>query len=630
MADEGFKRKLTAILSADVEGYSRLMDQNEEATIRALTACRSKITDIVKRHRGRVVDTPGDNILAEFASVIDAVNCSAKIQQELAERNSELPSERKMEFRVGVNVGDVVEEEDRIYGDGVNIAARVEGMAEAGGICITGRAYDQVKNKLELGYKYLGEHRVKNITEPVRVYKVLMDPEAAGKVIGEKRKEKRRMTLAAVIVLLIGVAGLAGWYLYIEQSKRIEPASVEKMAYPLPDKPSIAVLPFDNMSEDPNQEYFSDGITENIITALSKVGALFVIARNSTFIYKDKPVKVQQVAEELGVRYVLEGSVQKDEKNLRIAVQLIDALSGHHIWADSYDRKLKDLFALQDEITLKILRALRLILTDQEQGLLAQKETKSLKAYLNVLQGREEWRCQCIDGNELARKLALEAISLDPQFSAAYLLLARAYFFDAWVPPLKRSVSESIQLSIKNVQKAIELDPTDSVAQGYLGYLYTYMRLYEKAISQGEIAVELAPNSSLAYFNLGTALFYDGRYGEAIEKYQYMFRLNPRHQWSAFHVHIGSAYLLNGQYDLAISEYNNATQIAPTSPFPYMMLAPTYVLSGQKEKAQAAAEKLLELNPKFSVDRYEKKSPLRKKEDLDRIVDAMRKSGLPN
>ena len=265
MPPEGFKRKLTAIFSADVVGYSRLMEDNEEATIQTLNAYRNSMSTLIQQHRGRVVDMTGDNLLAEFSSVVDAVKCSVETQKEMSERNANLPENRRMLFRIGVNLGDIVEEDDRIYGDGVNIAARLEGLAEGGGICISGTAYDHLKNKLELGYEYLGEHSVKNIAAPVRAYKVLMEPEAVGKIVGEKRKTKRWVAVAAAAVLLVG---LAGWYLYIEKYKRIEPASVEKMAYPLPDKPSIAVLPFDNLSDDPEQEYFADGMTDDLITAI--------------------------------------------------------------------------------------------------------------------------------------------------------------------------------------------------------------------------------------------------------------------------------------------------------------------------------------------------------------------------
>ncbi|MBW2567375.1 MAG: adenylate/guanylate cyclase domain-containing protein [Deltaproteobacteria bacterium] len=359
MATQDFKRKLTAILSADVKGYSRLMREDEEATVQTITTYREVIDSVVQKHRGEVVDSPGDNILAEFASVVDAVRSAVETQEELKARNAELPENRRMEFRIGINLGDVIHEKDRIYGDGVNVAARVESLADAGGICVSRSAYDQVKDKLTLGYEYLGEHSVKNIAEPVRVYRVLMEPEAAGKVIGEKRVEPKRgqrAALAAVVALLLIVGGLLIWR---SASPPVEVASEEKMAFPLPEKPSLAVLPFDNLSGDSSQDYFSDGITENVITALSNVENLFVIARNSTFTYKGKPVKVQQVAEELGVRYVLEGSVQRSEDRVRITAQLIDALTGHHLWAENYDRELGDIFALQDDITEQVTMALQ-------------------------------------------------------------------------------------------------------------------------------------------------------------------------------------------------------------------------------------------------------------------------------
>ena len=357
MAEERFKRKLAAILSADAKGYSRLMSEDEEATIRTLTAYRGAMATLIDQYRGRVVDSPGDNLLAEFASVVDAVNCAVEIQRELDELNTALPAERKMEFRIGINLGDVVEEENRIYGDGVNIAARLENICAGGGICISGTAYEHVENKLDLEFEDLGEHGVKNIPKPVRLYRVLSHPDAAAHQVISARKAAgrtwRKRILVIAAILLVAVA-IAVWQFYGHLSApSVEIASMAKMAFPLPDKPSIAVLPFVNMSEDPQQEYFSDGITEDIITDLSGISQLFVIARNSTFAYKGKPVKIQQVAEELGVKYVLEGSVRKSDDKVRINAQLIDATTGHHLWAKRYDGQLRDIFALQDKISQK-------------------------------------------------------------------------------------------------------------------------------------------------------------------------------------------------------------------------------------------------------------------------------------
>jgi TolB-like protein len=310
----------------------------------------------------------GDNILAEFTSVVDAVNGAVEIQRELAERNEDLSEDKRMQFRIGVNLGDVVEEEGRIYGDGVNIAPRVESLAKAGGICISGRAYDQVANKLGLEYENLGEHQVKNISMPIRVYRVLSFPGAAShRVVQAKEtmgRKWKKLSLAAAEIVVLLAAAFAFWMFYQGPSTRVEAASIENMAYPLPDKPSIAVLPFDNLSGDPEQDYFSDGLIEEIITALSKIGSMFVIARNTTFTYKGKPVKIKQVAEDLGVHYVLEGSVRKAEDRLRITAQLIDALKGHHLWAERYDRNLKDIFVIQDDITKKIITALNVKLTE--------------------------------------------------------------------------------------------------------------------------------------------------------------------------------------------------------------------------------------------------------------------------
>ncbi|MGD9241606.1 MAG: adenylate/guanylate cyclase domain-containing protein, partial [Desulfobacterales bacterium] len=448
MADEGFKRKLAAILSADVEGYSRLMDDDEEATVRTLKTYRTAINDLVQQYRGRIVDSPGDNILAEFGSVVDAVNCAVEIQRELSERNAELAYNRKMEFRIGVNLGDVIEDDGNIYGDGVNIAARVESMAEAGGICISGRAYDQVLNKLGLEYENLGEHQVKNISVPIRVYRVLSYPGAAAhRAVQAKEtlgRKWRKIAISAAVVVVIAV-GLGIWQFYMRRPA-IEPASSENMAFPLPDKPSIAILPFDNMSDDPKQEYFSDGITEEIITALSKTPKMLVIARNSTFSYKGKAVKIKQVAEELGVRYVLEGSVRKAEGKVRITAQLIDAKTGHHLWAERYDRDLKDIFEIQDEITKKIITALRVQLTEGEFARILDRHTNNIQAFMKILEGSGYFD---EDKYSEAMKCFEEAISLDPQCASAHGWLSWAHLMNVWFGPSatrKQSLKKAFEL----------------------------------------------------------------------------------------------------------------------------------------------------------------------------------------
>jgi TolB-like protein/class 3 adenylate cyclase len=455
MADEGFKRKLTAILSADVVSYSRLMDDDEEETVRTLNSYRTAMSDLIQQYRGRVVDITGDNLMAEFTSVVDAVNCAVEIQRELAERNAELPYNRKMEFRIGVNLGDVIEEEGRIYGDGVNIAARVESMAETGGICITGRAYDQVANKLGLEYENLGEHQVKNISTPIRVYRVLSYPGAAAhRVIEAKKVVRRKWRIIAValsIILILAIAAVAIWENYFHLP-HVEMAVTEDKVFNLPKGPKVAVLPFDNMSGDPEQDYLSDGLTENIIAGLSGCPKLFVIARNSSFAYKGKSLNVQQIAKELGVRYVIEGSVQKTENRLRITVQLIDAATGHHMWAERYDRYLKDLFEIQDEITIRIIKALAVELTEGDQFRTRLNRPANLEAAIKLLKALESYRQHNKELNVKARELIEESIELDSSHPESYLLLALTYIEDIWYrskSPLLCFAQDS-----KNIKKA--------------------------------------------------------------------------------------------------------------------------------------------------------------------------------
>jgi len=582
MATQDFKRKLTAILSADVKGYSRLMGEDDEATVRTITTYREVITEVVQKHRGRVVDSPGDNILAEFASVMDAVRSAVEIQQELKTKNAELPDERKMEFRIGVNLGDVIHEEERIYGDGVNVAARVESLAEAGGICVSGTVFDQIESKLPLGYEFLGEQSVKNISKPVRIYKALMDPEAVGKVIGEQRAEPRRgqrVALVVVTALLLIVGGLLIWRTAFPP---VQVASVEKMAFPLPDRPSIAVLPFDNLSEDPEQGYFSDGLTEEIIAALSSVPKLFVIARNSTFTYKGKPVKVQQVSEELGVRYVLEGSVRKGGDKIRITAQLIDAITGNHLWAERYDRNIDDIFAVQDEITKKIITAMQVKLTKGEEVKAASKGTNNLDSYLKCLQANELINKINPESNALAKQLAQEAIALDPEYAWAYYILGRSHMMDVWVKASK-SPKESIGKAIELVQKAIALDNTNADAHSLSGFLYSMTKQYDKAIAQAEKAVALNPNSAWGHFIVGKTLFFAGRSEERKEPDDLLAR---------------------------------------------MMMTVVYSLSGQDEKARAEADEVLRIQPKLSLEKFKKKLTYKREEDRERFLGALRKAGM--
>jgi adenylate cyclase len=623
MSTEDFKRKLTAILSADVEGYSRLMGEDEEATVRTITAHRKVIATVIQKYRGRVVDAPGDNVLAEFISVVDAVQSAVEIQEVIRGKNSQLPENRRMVFRIGINLGDVIQEGERIYGDGVNIAARVEGLAEGGGICISGSAYEQIENKLALGYEYLGEHSVKNIAKPIRVYKVPVGPETVGKGIRGKPiapKRGKRVALVAVIALLVVAGGVMLWKSFqLKVPPQIEVASVQKMAYPLPVKPSIAVLPFDNLSGDPEQEYFSDGITEEIISALSRVPKLLVIARNSTFAYKGTPVNISRVAEELGVKYVLEGSVRKAGGKIRITAQLIDALTGHHLWSERYDRNLNDIFAVQDEITKKIITAMQVKLSEGEQARSAAKGTDSLEAYIKCLQARELLSRVNIERNALAKQLAKEAIALDPEYAWAYYVLAITHQTDMWhgtTKSPKASLAEAKQL----LQKATVLDNTFAEAHSELGFLLAVEKQHDQALALGEKAVALNPNSAQAHLRLGKIFVFAGRWEESIPEYKTALRLNPippvLYFWS-----LGLSYGATGRYEEAITWCEKAVRLDSDSFFAHLMMTAVYSWSGRDEDARAEAAEVLRINPKFSLEKFEKRAG-------KSLVAALRKAGL--
>jgi len=582
MIQEGFKRKLTAILSADVVGYSRLMGEDEDTTVQTLTTYRDVISSLIKDHKGRVVDSPGDNILAEFVSVVNSLRCAWDVQQEIKSRNADLPENRRMNFRIGINLGDVIEKEDRIYGDGVNIAARLEGLAEEGGVCISGTAYDHVKTKLPFRYEYQGEQKVKNIKEPVRIYKVLIEKDVDELILDKKLE--------------------------------------------LPDKPSVAVLPFKNLSGDPGQEFFCDGFTEDITTTLAKIPRMFVISRESSFTFKGKSVQTQDIGRELGVRYVLEGSIQKFGDEIRITAQLIDATNGHHLWAEKYDRELKNIFAMKDEITMKIATVLQVKLTDGEMANWG-PETESFEAYIKVMQSWEHFRAFTPDDNILSRQKAKEALDLDPNYSSATEMFAWTLLMDG-VFGTSKTPEKSIEQALELAQKVLDRGDSDAGAHFLIGYAYSRKGQFDKAISELEIARDLFPNNADINAGLGAILNDAGKPEEAISVLKNAIRLNPIPPgW--YLGRLGDAYRLTRQYEKAVHKYKEAIQLQPDDMISHLNLALCYVNLGREADAHAEAKEVLRINPKFSAESYAKHILLKDEASKKLFIDGMRKAGLP-
>jgi adenylate cyclase len=581
MDSSGVQRKLAAIFSADVKGYSRLMGDDEVATIRTLTAYREVLAELIQRHGGRVVDSPGDNLLAEFPSVVDAVQAAMEIQGELKNRNAELPPHRKMEFRIGINLGDVIVEGERIYGDGVNIAARIEGLADGGGISISGTVYDHVENKLRLGYDYLGEKPVKNIQKPVRVYRVQMGGEAPPP----------------------------------EPTTELE----------LPEKPSVAVLPFLNMSHDPEQEYFSDGITEDLITDLSKISGLFVIARNSVFTYKGKAVRVDDVGRELGVRYVLEGSVRKAGERVRITAQLVDASSGYHVWADRYDRKGEDIFSLQDEVTQNIVSALEVKLGKDEEKRLVHKETDNPEAYDCFLRGLEFSKRYTIEANGQARDMLEKAVGLDPEFAQAYAGLGWTYFND-WSRGWSRE-PQSLDRALELAQKAVSLN--DALPQGHylLGFVCLWKKQHDRALEELEKVTVLDPNDAEGHAALAEILAWVGRPEEAVELIGKAMRLNPHYPvW--YQDILGWAFHLMGKYEEALEALQRALLRDPDLFSTHIILATIHSMAGRFEEARAEVAEIKRLSPDYTLEMMRERTPFKDPALLEESLDALRKAGM--
>ncbi len=590
MAEERVERRLAAILVADVVGYSRLVGADEEGTIARLNSLRKELIDpSIATHHGRIVKLMGDGMLAEFASVVDALRSAVEVQQAVARHEADVPADQRIVFRVGINPGDVVVDGDDIQGDGVNVAARLEGLAEPGGVCISGAVHEQVRDRIDIAFEDLGEQAVKNIERPVRVWRWVADASALAAGAGQ------------------GVA---------------------EGPLPIPDKPSIAVLPFDNMSGDPEQEYFADGMAEDIITALSHMPWFFVIARNSTFTYKGQAVDVKQVARELGVQYVLEGSVRKGGSRLRITAQLIDAMTGKHVWAQRYDREIVDIFAVQDEVTEAIVGAVAPEFLSVEAKRAQRKDPGLLDAWECVMRGRAlVWKIGREEVAE-ARKLFERAIQLAPSGEFGMSDLAFVHFlefFYRWTNSPERSSNEMMRVA----EMAVAVDDHDAWAHTMLGLVNAFARRWDEALPALERAIELNPNFAPALGVRGLVLALVGEVDEAIESIDTADRLSPRDSFMALWI-MGRVWanFIDGRYEEAVKTAQQAIRLAPNNPTYRRQLAASYAMMDRIDEAQAAIQEYLRLEPNHTIA-DSRKIPTKIPEHLERFLDGLRKAGLP-
>ena len=626
MVKNGIQRKLKAIFSADVQGYSKLMGDDDEQTVNTITTYREIIAALIEKGHGRVVDAPGDNILAEFDSSLDAVRSAIAIQNVLNVENKKLPDKRRMDFRIGINLGDIIHKDDRIYGDGVNIAARIEKLADPGGICISRGVYEQVDGKLGIGFADLGPYSVKNIKKPINIYKMLLDPEDAGKTISpSKPKTSPWRWMITAIAVIIAIAGAGIWY---HKSKTdFEPASVHSMAYPLPDKPSIAVLPFENYSDDTKLDFFVNGLTGDLTTMLSKVPELFVIAKNSVATYKGKSIDVKQIAEEQGIQYLLTGSVQKAENMLRITIQLVDALNGRQIWADRFDRMAKDIFALQDEIVKHVIVELQVELTQGDLARVASRGTDNLKAWLLRIEAGGEFFKFSREGMTRARELYEAAHQADPNWSSPLAGLASIDWYEAkrgWRTPKEKVIESGMDLA----RRAIQMDPDDPLGYQALGNLYALSGKADRAIEMRRKAAELAPNSLFAVAGLATKLKDFGQEEEAVVLFEQAMRMSPKHPW---HVPSGYGVALHlvGRKEEAVASFKKAIALKANHIYPHTFLAAVHADLGQTDKAKAAAKEVLRLDPNFSSTRFMQNHTFHDSERDMMFINLLVSAGLP-
>ena len=580
-------RRLAAILAADVAGYSRLMGADEEGTLERLKAHRHETVDVkITEHRGRIFKTTGDGVLVEFASVVDAVRCAIDVQQEMASRDAKFPADQRIEFRIGINLGDVIVDGDDVFGDGVNIAARLEGLAEAGGLCLSSGAYDQVRDRVDIAFEDMGEVQVKNIVRPVHAYRALFD------------------------------------------ERRIAPV---QPALSLPDKPSIAVLAFTNMSGDIEQEYFADGIAEDIITALSKSRSLFVIARNSSFTYKGKQVALKEISRELGVRYVLEGSVRKAGSRVRVTAQLIEATTSGHLWAERYDRDLTDIFAVQDEITTSVSTAIQPALERSERERAVRKPPDSLDAWESYHRGM--WHFAKVEAteNENARSFFRRSIELDPQFAPAAAALALTYLNEITLfRPDRRPIN--LPLALDHAVQAVTIDATEAAGHAALARALWISGRHAESLAKAELAVSLDPNSSAAYGALGGARLWGGFPRDAIEPLQTAMRLSPFDPLTPVWLHFTArARYWSREYDQSIAVASQLRQSFPNFRQPYNTLIAALGQEGRVDEAhEVMTEGLKRFGESFRVLMSLPLNDLRelRSEDREHLIDGFRKAGL--
>jgi adenylate cyclase len=575
---------------------------------------REQVDLLVRQHRGRLVDFTGDNFLAEFPTALDAVQSAVEIQRVLAGRNAELPAERKMEFRIGLHMGDIRVEGERIFGDGVNIAARLESLAAPGGICISATVHEQVRNKLQVGYDDLGDQTVKNIPDQVHVYRVRLEADHSS---AEARPALVRGVLLVATLLVFGLVGAWLWGGSGDWSVGGGPTSTAP-------GPSLAVLPFTNMSGDPEQEYFADGITEDLITDLSKLSGLVVIARNSVFTYKGRAVRVEQIGRELGVRYVLEGSVRKAGDRVRVTAQLVETSNGHHVWAERYDRRLEDIFTVQDEITGEIVAALELSLSEGERGRIGVVPTGNMEAYDLFLRGEYEVLRGDREAQLRGQALLKQAIELDPEFGAAYALLSESYM-GSWLGQYVDDPSVMTR-ALELAEEGARRDAQDPYVLRQLAAIYVFIGREEEAIAVAEKALELNPNEANAYRALTQAYLFLGRMDEAELTVAKAKRLDP-HNWMSFYLE-GVIQAWAGRFREAIPPLRRASSIRPAFVPPHMILAWAYAETGDLETARTEVAEVLRISPRYSLAELENRIKIRSPATFERLKSTLRPLGL--